>query len=69
MRVDDIHRYLLPIAPIALLIPYQQLVTHKLFKPAFILFLIAVYIYTYDLLPQRMVHYGDYAHLRMVTSK
>lgn len=66
MVVDDIHRYLIPIAPFCLIIGYQKIIKHKAFKYFFFLFLIGTCIYTLSLLPNRMFHYGDYASLRVL---
>ncbi len=64
----DVHRYLIPIAPFALIIAYQDIYKHKLFKIFFLFYLIGVYIYTLNLLPQNMSHYWDYANLRILTT-
>lgn len=69
MNVDDVHRYLLPIAPFCLAIGYQSLFRKKVFYYFFTIYLIGVYIYTLSLLPRRMFHYWDYANLRILVNR
>ena len=64
----DIYRYLIPIAPFTLIIAYQNIYKHRLFKIFFFAYLIGVYAYTLNLLPQNMSHYWDYANLRILTT-
>lgn len=63
---DDIYRYLLPISPFVIIFAFRKFLTSKFFLVVlFIPYLIATYIYTVDLLPRRLFHYGDYVRLRM----
>lgn len=64
----DIYRYLIPISPFTLITAYQDIYRHRLFKIFFFVYLIGVYVYTLNVLPQNMSHYWDYANLRILTT-
>lgn len=66
MSVDDIYRYLVPIAPFCIIIGFQKIINKKVFLYFFLFLLIGTYIYTLSLLPRRMFNYDDYAKLRML---
>lgn len=66
IAVDDAFRFLLPIAPFAIIIAYQKVFAHKTFLFFAPIFLIGIYLYTIGILPNRLFIYDDYARLRLI---
>lgn len=60
---QDVSRYLIPMAPLALVVAYDPLFSKKAFKLAFLPFLSLVYIYTWGMLPNNVIDTGNFRKL------
>lgn len=60
---QDVSRYLIPMAPLALIVAYDDIFSKKPFKVLFFPALVLVYIYTWGMLPKNMIDAGNFSKL------
>ena len=63
----DISRYLLPIAPLALLIGFDDVISRWEFKVIFPLIIVFGYVYCWGIIPTNLMSPGDYASILAIS--
>jgi len=66
---QDVSRYLIPIAPFALVIAYDQILTRKEIRIVFIPMLVLVYIYVYNMMHHNLIVEWVFENLQKVLAQ
>ena len=61
---QDVSRYLIPMAPLALIVAYDDIFSRKEFKIMFIPALVLAYIYVWGMIPKNVVDLGNFRKLK-----
>ena len=66
---QDVSRYLIPMAPLALVVAYDDILSRRALMVAFVPVLIIVYIYTWGMIPRNMIDAHNFRKLETALEK